>query len=36
VAPLAGSFFAWEKNPVAYEKARARLADLILSGPKRR
>jgi len=36
VAPLAGSFFSWERNPVAYEKARARLADLILSGPKRR
>jgi hypothetical protein len=36
VAPLAGSFFSWEKNPLAYEKARAGLADLILSGPKRR
>ena len=36
VAPLAGSFFSWEKNPVAYEQARARLADLILSGSKRR
>jgi len=36
VAPLAGSFFSWEKNPVAYEKARAKLAELILAGPKRR
>jgi len=36
VAPLAGSFFSWEKDPVVYEKARARLAALILSGPTRR
>ena len=36
VAPLADSFFSWEKDPVAYEKARARLAALVLSGPKRR
>lgn len=36
VAPLAGSFFAWDKNPVAYERARTALATLILAGPKRR
>jgi hypothetical protein len=36
MAPLAGSFFSWEKDPVAYEKARVRLADLILSRSKRR
>ncbi len=35
VAPLAGSFFSQEKNPVAYEKARPGLADLILPGPER-
>jgi hypothetical protein len=29
VLPLAGSWFQWEKDPAAYEKARAKLADLI-------
>ena len=29
VVPLAGSWFAWETNPVAYERARARLAAMI-------
>jgi len=32
VRPLAGSWFAWEKAPEAYEKARRRLAELILEG----
>lgn len=36
VAPLASSFFSWEKNPAAYEKARAGLAELVLSVSKRR
>jgi hypothetical protein len=36
VAPLVGSFFSWDKDALAYEKARARLADLIVSGSKRR
>jgi hypothetical protein len=31
IRPLAGSFFAWEKNPGAYQTARAKLASLILS-----
>src|SRR5579862_340168 len=31
VRPLAGSFFEWEKNPAAYETARAQLAALIES-----
>ncbi|MCX6904745.1 MAG: DUF4091 domain-containing protein [Verrucomicrobia bacterium] len=30
VKPLAESFFQWDKNPAAYETARARLAALIL------
>ena len=34
VAPLAGSFFAWHRDPVAYEKARAVLAALILGESK--
>jgi hypothetical protein len=33
VEPLAGSFFEWEKNPAAYEAARARLAALIVATP---
>jgi len=31
VLPLAGSWFRWEKNPAAYETARAALAKLIQS-----
>jgi hypothetical protein len=31
VTPLAGSFFQWEKNPAAFDAARAKLAALILS-----
>jgi len=31
VLPLAPSWFQWEKDPGAYEAARARLAELILS-----
>jgi len=31
VLPLAGSWFQWEKNPAAYETARAALAKLIQS-----
>jgi hypothetical protein len=34
VLPLAGSWFEWEKDPAAYETARTRLAELILSIPK--
>lgn len=34
VAPLAESFFQWEKDPAAYEAARARLAALIVSATK--
>ena len=33
--PLAESFFQWDKNPAAYETARARLAALILSTSNR-
>ncbi len=36
VAPLAGSFFTWNKNPVAFEKAREQLARLILASRKPR
>lgn len=36
VAPLAGSFFVWNRDPAAYEKARAALAALILEGRERR
>lgn len=36
VAPLAGSFFAWNRDPAAYEKARAALAALILNESKGR
>jgi len=36
VAPLAGSFVSWAKDPVAYEKARADLAKLILGVSKPR
>jgi hypothetical protein len=31
VLPLTESFFKWEKDPAAYEKARAKLAALILA-----
>ena len=34
VLPLATSWFEWEKNPAAYDKARAALAGLILKAPK--
>ena len=30
VLPLAGSWFDWETDPAAYQKARAQLAELIL------
>lgn len=30
ILPLAGSWFQWEKDPAAYEAARAKLAELIL------
>lgn len=36
VLSLAESFFKWEKDPVAYEKARARLAEMIVAGAKPR
>ncbi|HRZ57678.1 MAG TPA: DUF4091 domain-containing protein [Candidatus Paceibacterota bacterium] len=36
VAPLAASFFAWDKDPAAYERARTALGTLILAGPKQR
>jgi hypothetical protein len=31
VQPLAESFFAWEKDPAAYDSARRRLAELIVA-----
>jgi len=34
VLPLAGSWFEWDKDPAAYEKARAALAELILKAPR--
>jgi hypothetical protein len=34
VRPLAESFFEWEKDPGAYDRARARLAEMILAGKK--
>ncbi|MBN2476994.1 MAG: DUF4091 domain-containing protein [Pirellulales bacterium] len=34
ILPLAGSWFQWETEPAAYEKARARLAELILRAVK--
>jgi len=34
VLPLAGSWFQWEKDPSAYEKARARLAEMIVAAKK--
>jgi len=36
VAPLASSFFEWDKSPAAYEKARSALAKLIITGRDRR
>ena len=32
VRSLVPSFFEWEKNPAAYEKARTQLAELIVGG----
>jgi hypothetical protein len=32
VRSLTQTFFQWEKDPAAYQQARARLAALILSG----
>lgn len=34
VLSVAPSFFEWDKDPAAYEKARAKLAELILSARK--
>ncbi|MBI2929726.1 MAG: DUF4091 domain-containing protein [Verrucomicrobia bacterium] len=34
VKPLAKSFFQWDRNPAAYETARARLAALILAASR--
>jgi len=34
VLPLAGSWFRWEKDPAAYEKARAKLAEMIVAAKK--
>jgi hypothetical protein len=36
VAPLARSFFSWEKDPAAYDKARAALAKLIMERGQKR
>jgi len=33
VLPLAGSWYEWKKDPAAYERARARLAEMIAGGP---
>jgi len=35
VAPLVSSFFAWDKRPAAYERARSALAGLIVTGRER-
>lgn len=32
VLPLAGSWFQWEREPAAYQRARAQLAELIVAG----
>ena len=34
VLPLAESWFQWQKDPAAYDTARARLAEMIVSGGK--
>jgi len=34
VLPLAGSWFKWEPDPAAYEKARAKLAEMIVGAKK--
>jgi len=34
IMPLAGSWFDWETDPAAYEKARARLAEMIVAASK--
>ena len=31
IMPLAGSWFKWETDPAEYEKARARLAEMIVA-----
>jgi len=36
VLPLASSWFKWNQDPVAYEKARVKLAEMIvLAGAKK-
>lgn len=34
VLPLAGSWFQWEADPAAYERARAKLAEMILAAER--
>ncbi len=34
IMPLAGSWFKWEKDPGEYEKARAKLAEMIIAAKK--
>ena len=34
IMPLAGSWFKWETDAAAYEKARAKLAEMILVARK--
>ena len=34
VLPLAGSWFRWEKDPAAYARARAKLAEMIVAAQK--
>ncbi|MEW6356969.1 MAG: DUF4091 domain-containing protein [Planctomycetota bacterium] len=34
IMPLAGSWFKWETDPAAYEKARAKLAEMIIAARK--
>jgi len=36
VRSLTQTFFQWEKDPVAYERARARLAAMILAAQEPR
>lgn len=34
ILPLAGSWFQWETNPAAYEKARVKLAEMIVAAKR--
>ena len=34
ILPLAGSWFRWDKDPAAYTRARAKLAEMILAAQR--